>query len=283
MVNSLLMAALLVVATGNSREWPQWRGPNRDATTANAAPSAWPATLVQRWRQEVGAGQSRPVVSGETVFLFSRESETETARALDLHTGKTLCGRGTRRRIPSTRVRFRTAAVPSPRRSCTRAASSRWASAASSPPSIRATDASSGRTRLPAASRPRLPLSGRRCLRSSWRTARRARRRAPGRRAPRARSRDRRREVEARRRRSELLLPHPDVLLGSGAARRPGPSKDPRHRPCRGQDPLEPSLRHPLRPEHRDAAARRGSARRLEPGDRNPGHPPLPHERRVDA
>jgi outer membrane protein assembly factor BamB len=90
MVNSLLLAALLVVATGNSREWPQWRGPNRDATTANAAPSAWPATLVQRWRQEVGAGQSSPVVSGETVFLFSREGETETARALDLHTGKTL-------------------------------------------------------------------------------------------------------------------------------------------------------------------------------------------------
>ena len=47
-------------------------------------------TLTSEWRSAVGSGQSSPVVSGDTVFVFSREGEKEVARALDLRTGAEL-------------------------------------------------------------------------------------------------------------------------------------------------------------------------------------------------
>ena len=91
MLTSLLVAVLLSAAPVGSWDWPQWRGPNRDATsTARTAALAWPPELKERWRSEVGAGQSSPVVAGTTVFVFSREENAEVARALDLRTGKTL-------------------------------------------------------------------------------------------------------------------------------------------------------------------------------------------------
>ena len=88
MLKSLFVAVLLSVAPAGAGDWPQWRGPNRDAASgATAARGRGRRELIQRWRADVGAGQSSPVVSGTTVFLFSREGERETARALDLRTG----------------------------------------------------------------------------------------------------------------------------------------------------------------------------------------------------
>jgi outer membrane protein assembly factor BamB len=90
MLKSLLVGALLTTVPG-AWDWPQWRGPNRDAASdAREAPTAWPSELAKRWRAEVGTGQSSPVVSGNTVFVFGREAEAEVARALDLRTGKAL-------------------------------------------------------------------------------------------------------------------------------------------------------------------------------------------------
>ena len=89
MLKSLVVGVLLSAASSNVWDWPQWRGPDRDATTkASHASQVWPAELTQRWRSRLGAGQSSPVVSGDTVFLFSREEDKETARAVDLRTGK---------------------------------------------------------------------------------------------------------------------------------------------------------------------------------------------------
>ena len=97
MVKSMWVGTLLIGAAANASDWPQWRGPNRDAAIeAHAAPLPWPAELSRRWRSPVGAGQSSPVVSGGTVFLFSREEEMEVARALDLRTGRTLWRQGYR-------------------------------------------------------------------------------------------------------------------------------------------------------------------------------------------
>ena len=89
MVKTVLVGILLTATSANPGDWPQWRGPNRDAREAGGAANPWPAELTQRWRSQVGSGQSSPVVSGGTVFLFSREEEMEVARALDLRTGKT--------------------------------------------------------------------------------------------------------------------------------------------------------------------------------------------------
>jgi outer membrane protein assembly factor BamB len=86
----LLIPTIILLNTAASppaAEWTQWRGPGRDAVSGTPAPARWPAELTRRWRVPAGAGQSSPVVSGRTVFLFTREGDEEVARALDLDTG----------------------------------------------------------------------------------------------------------------------------------------------------------------------------------------------------
>jgi outer membrane protein assembly factor BamB len=80
-----------IVAFAGIQDWSQWRGPKRDGTATNvSAPAKWPATLQTIWSIPVGAGHSSPVILDEIVYLFSREAENETARAIDLRTGKIL-------------------------------------------------------------------------------------------------------------------------------------------------------------------------------------------------
>ena len=90
MVKSVLLGTLLSVAASAGWDWPQWRGPNRDASSAAGSAQPWPSELAQRWRLEVGTGQSSPVVSQGTAFVFTREGGAEVARAVSLATGKTL-------------------------------------------------------------------------------------------------------------------------------------------------------------------------------------------------
>ena len=97
MLTSLAMGVLLGAGPANGSDWTQWRGPNRDAVShSGQAGRSWPAELTRRWRAEVGAGQSSPVVSGSSVFLFSREGDMEVARALDLQSGRVLWRQGYR-------------------------------------------------------------------------------------------------------------------------------------------------------------------------------------------
>ena len=73
------------------REWPQWRGPNRDGIVpATQAPADWPAGFGSAWRVELGEGYSSPVVAGTRVFVHSRKDPKEIVTAIDLATGKTL-------------------------------------------------------------------------------------------------------------------------------------------------------------------------------------------------
>jgi outer membrane protein assembly factor BamB len=85
----------LGAAAPGATDWTQWRGPRRDAVVApGEAGRVWPAELDQRWRVEVGAGQSSPVVASDRVFVFSREGDHEVARALDLASGRLLWRQG---------------------------------------------------------------------------------------------------------------------------------------------------------------------------------------------
>ena len=62
-------------------DWPQWRGPGRDGTLASfTEPKAWPDTLTQRWKIEVGTGYATPIVVGNRVYVFSRQQEKEVMR-----------------------------------------------------------------------------------------------------------------------------------------------------------------------------------------------------------
>ncbi len=95
MTASLALFVILGAAPTASWDWPQWRGAARDAVSAaDGSPREWPGQLLPKWRTEVGAGQSSPVVSGRAVFLFSREGVNEVARALDLDSGRVLWRQG---------------------------------------------------------------------------------------------------------------------------------------------------------------------------------------------
>jgi outer membrane protein assembly factor BamB len=84
------VAALVFAAAALAANWPQWRGPNRDGVVALDRNGAWPKSLTQRWKVEVGEGHSSPVVAGDRIFLLTRKGEDEAALSLSLGTGKTI-------------------------------------------------------------------------------------------------------------------------------------------------------------------------------------------------
>jgi outer membrane protein assembly factor BamB len=93
----LTVALVLVGMTSSgaaqrpSADVTQWRGPARDGVISGfTAPQAWPETLVQKWKVEIGTGYATPLVVGNRVYQFSRIGENETMTALDADSGKVL-------------------------------------------------------------------------------------------------------------------------------------------------------------------------------------------------
>lgn len=88
----LLCTAFLTVAAAqqNAADWPQWRGPNRDAAGSLAVPATWPDALVHRWKVEVGLGYATPLVVGNRLYQFSRQGDQEVMSALNPETGAVL-------------------------------------------------------------------------------------------------------------------------------------------------------------------------------------------------
>jgi outer membrane protein assembly factor BamB len=81
------LASLAV--TGFAQDWPQWRGPNRDARAADfKAPKTWPKELTQKWKVTVGEGVSTPALVGDKLYVFSRQDGSEVARCLNASDGK---------------------------------------------------------------------------------------------------------------------------------------------------------------------------------------------------
>lgn len=90
---ALALGALLLtspIGSAADHNWPQWRGPQRDAKLAE--PAAWPkdfANLARVWRVELEPGYSGPIVWKDRVFVTeTRDKKEETVRALDRATGK---------------------------------------------------------------------------------------------------------------------------------------------------------------------------------------------------
>ena len=90
-VAGALLSAVLTVVVGTETgpgDWPQWRGPNRNAVIASfPAPAHWPEQLTERWKVEVGLGYATPLLVGDRVFMFARQGETERMIALDAASG----------------------------------------------------------------------------------------------------------------------------------------------------------------------------------------------------
>ena len=72
-----------------AQDWPQWRGPNRDARATDfKAPKTWPKELTQKWKVTVGEGVATPALVGDRLYVFSREQGSEITRALNAADGK---------------------------------------------------------------------------------------------------------------------------------------------------------------------------------------------------
>lgn len=85
-------SVLLVTASLQAADWPQWRGPNRDSVVVdkNHPLDKLPNDPKVLWKIEAGPGQSSPVVSnGRLVYTDATETE-ELAHCLDAATGKEL-------------------------------------------------------------------------------------------------------------------------------------------------------------------------------------------------
>jgi hypothetical protein len=88
---ALLLCSAFLSVTAAAQDWPQWRGPNRDANVSDASiPISWPKTLKEEWKVPVGVGHSSPVVAGGKIYVFARQGEEEVLLCLDAVTGKEL-------------------------------------------------------------------------------------------------------------------------------------------------------------------------------------------------
>src|SRR5262249_8600871 len=87
--NWLAAFALLGLAvSANAQDWPQWRGPNRDAKVDGfTAPKEWPKELTKKWKITVGNGVATPALVGERLYVFTREGNNEVIRCLKVADG----------------------------------------------------------------------------------------------------------------------------------------------------------------------------------------------------
>jgi outer membrane protein assembly factor BamB len=98
MRSSIRLAAVLVgfvvllqATRGSAQDWPQWRGPGRDAkVTGFKAPQTWPKELKQQWKVPVGDGVSTPSLVGDRLYVFAMQDRNEVLRCLDAANGKEL-------------------------------------------------------------------------------------------------------------------------------------------------------------------------------------------------
>ena len=93
-LNSVKLASLFIATAMSGSvmfgaDWPQWRGPNRDAKASDfQVPNAWPKELRQKWQVTVGEGVATPALVGERLYVFSREGGDEVTRCLNVADGK---------------------------------------------------------------------------------------------------------------------------------------------------------------------------------------------------
>jgi outer membrane protein assembly factor BamB len=93
---ALVVTAFLSVSRSSADDWPQWRGPSRDAVSVEGGLlQSWPARGPKvAWKAaELGTGYSSVVVGGGRLFTMGRKDADVVVTALDAATGKTLWSR----------------------------------------------------------------------------------------------------------------------------------------------------------------------------------------------
>src|SRR5260370_42686529 len=92
-LKTLCLAASLFL--GAAQDWPQWRGPNRDAIAVSfSEPKAWPEKLKLKWKVTVGEGHASPVVADGKIYVHTRQGEREAVSCLRPESGQTIWQEG---------------------------------------------------------------------------------------------------------------------------------------------------------------------------------------------
>lgn len=87
-IGAVTSFVLVSGAIALAQDWPQWRGPNRDANvTGFNAPKEWPKELTKKWSKTVGSGVSSPVLVGDKLYAFGRIDGDEVTTCLDAASG----------------------------------------------------------------------------------------------------------------------------------------------------------------------------------------------------
>ena len=87
----LALSPAFAVAQPAAGDYTQWRGPQRDGSSAAfTAPKVWPDALTGSWQVEVGAGYATPLLVGARVYTLARQGGEEVMMALDAATGTTI-------------------------------------------------------------------------------------------------------------------------------------------------------------------------------------------------
>jgi outer membrane protein assembly factor BamB len=85
---------LILALQAAAVDWPQWRGPQGDGTSAETGfPINWSATANIAWKTEIpGRGHASPIVVGNRVLTVSaiKDTEERVLVCIDRMTGKTL-------------------------------------------------------------------------------------------------------------------------------------------------------------------------------------------------
>ena len=86
---TVCLVILICAAPALGQDWPQWRGAGRDGkVTGFAAPKAWPKTLKQAWKTEVGSGDATPALVGDKLYVFARQGGDEVTLCLNAADGE---------------------------------------------------------------------------------------------------------------------------------------------------------------------------------------------------
>src|ERR1700676_1494216 len=90
-MRAVVLGCVVLIGAGRAlaQDWPQWRGPNRDArATGFKAPATWPKELTRKWKVTVGDGVATPALVSDKLYVFSREDGQEIIRCLKADSGK---------------------------------------------------------------------------------------------------------------------------------------------------------------------------------------------------
>jgi outer membrane protein assembly factor BamB len=83
-----LLVPILLAAPAAAADWPQWRGPNRDAKVVGFdAPATWPKELTKKWKVAIGDGVATPALVGDKLYTYSRQGGNEIVRCLNAANG----------------------------------------------------------------------------------------------------------------------------------------------------------------------------------------------------